>query len=98
MAVKQVKYAQLLEEKRVIYTKDLGGRALLAVYDTKGHEGSAVLAVYTGKLTPYIAEVFPFCVSWPLDAMDPLSAKVEATRRAKEWVDSMSACLWNNSP
>ena len=77
------KFNMLLEAGVVIKTIDLGGRPFLTIYD------ASFVAIYQGTLTKYIAEVFPFEVSWPLTAQNETDAVIEAKELVNSWLDRM---------
>lgn len=70
---------KIYEEKRMVETIDLGGRAFLAVS--------------RGKLDQYVAEIYPFEVSWGYTAASDTEAVEIAKQRAHTWAMSLVAHL-----
>lgn len=62
---------KIFEEKRMVHTIDLGGRAFLAIS--------------RGQLDQYVAEIYPFGISWGYTAFCDEAAIEQAQERAHDW-------------
>lgn len=70
-----MKYSRVLEIQRVVHTIHLDSRSFISIH--------------TGGLSNYIAEVYPFQVSWILEASDDDSAIKEGRARAYKWLANL---------
>ena len=71
----KLEFAEIVKDDRLVHTVDLGGRVSIVIS--------------RGKLSNYIAEIYPFKVSWPLNSDSDDAALAESKELSKNYLQNL---------